>query len=90
MHFVFALLYNLNFIRTLIQSKLSETKIPTAHFANHIVYSLGMTSDLCRVAAHFFVPNEIAVVFNELYNNSSLVGKAHAVLLHTYNCPIFS
>ena len=83
MHFVLALLYNLNFIRTLIQSKLSKEKIPINHFANHTSYSLGMTSDLCRVAAYFFVQNEIVVVFNELYNSSTMLGKKRTVYLRT-------
>ena len=71
-NFILASLYVLNFIRTLIQSKLSEEKVPINHFSVHIAYSFGMAADLCRVAAFFFVQNEIVVVFNELYNNASL------------------
>ena len=83
-NFVLALLYILNFIRTLIQSKFSEEKVPINHFSVHIAYSFGMTADICRVAAFFFVQNEIVVVFNELYNNTSW-GKKQCVLLHYKN-----
>ena len=71
-NFVLYIAYTLNFIRTLIQSKFSHENIPIHHFSSHIVYSLGMTSDLCRVAAYFFVENEIVDVFNELYSKSYL------------------
>ena len=46
-------------------------KVRINHFSNHIVYSLGITSDFCRVAAYFFVENEIVIVFNELYGNNT-------------------
>ena len=84
LNFVLYYFYTLNFIRTLIQSKSSQEKIPIHHFSNHIVYSLGMTSDLCRVAAYFFVENEIVVVFNELYAKSSQ-GRRESRVLHTEN-----
>ena len=66
-NFLLVLLFELNFIYTLLEIKITKRDVPFSHFANHVIFIFSMGSDLCRAATYFSAAEDIALVFNELY-----------------------
>ena len=66
-NYFLVVLYDLHFVRTLIQTILSDKEVPFSHFSAHTCFILGINSDVCRATQYFAEPDAIVTVFNELY-----------------------
>ena len=70
-NYVLAVLYYLNFTRTLVQSLFSKTKVPFNHFSVHTCVTLGLSTEIFRITSFLFAPHEIVRVFNETFLKSA-------------------